>query len=261
MIPNDPSTITGTISFVNVDTSDQMSINIDPGVAIAKIAFDTTHTTWTIDSVYGQFKNLYLQLVENDISVTPIQDRTLLTSEYLSNFDAVFVLDPCAWDLNETDYENPSLFSTTFTTEEISAYEEYFHAGGGIFVSALSNDSLDVSSLNEFLQWTGASIGAASIPATGSYVSISNIQAHPITVGVSSFDYNGGNVLTNVSYTNLASITGHTVLAAYQGAGGGRLVITGTNYFIDNWGIRGLYSSDDNGVLALRISLWLSGQL
>ncbi|MFW9932529.1 MAG: hypothetical protein ACFFDR_07720, partial [Candidatus Thorarchaeota archaeon] len=257
-VPAASDLIIGTITFADQYSSDSLAINISPRSPEARIAFDITHTPWTIDTVYGQFKELYIHFSENDISVTEIRDRSYLTSDYLSNFDAVFLLDPCAWDTNETDYTNPTRFSIPFTPDEIDAYEEYFMNGGGIFVTALSNRTLDISSLNEFLMWTGASMTTNTIPATGNVIEVTSIDAHAITAGVNSFDYLGASVITNASYTRLASYSGHTVLACYEGNAGGRLVITGTNFFIDNWGIRGNYASLDDDLLALRIGLWLS---
>jgi len=259
-VPMSSTPITGELNFEETYSNDSLEIRLTPIVAEAKIAFDITHTTWTIDTAYGQFKELYLKLVSNDISVTEIRDRSLLTSSYLSNFDAVFMLDPCAWDINETNYNNPSIFSVQFTQEEIDAYEEYFQNGGGIFVAALSNSTLDIASLNDFLDWTGASLSFNTLPSNG-ILEVTNIAAHPITVGVSSFDFLGAPVYVNASYSYLGRSSGNTVLACFEGDSGGRIVITGTNFFIDNWGMTGLYSSEDNDILALRIGMWLSGLL
>lgn len=258
-VPLSSNEIHGSIIFTEQHSSDSLEIDISPRVADARIAFDITHTPWSIDTVYGQFKQLYMYLSENDISVTEIRDRSYLTSEYLSNFDAVFMLDPCARDVNETDYTDPELFSIPFTQQEIEAYEEYFLNGGGIFVTALSNATLDIASLNQFLDWTGASLGYNLVPSTGNVAYVTDIDAHAITAGVGSFDYLGTSVITNSSYTRLARYTGHTVLSCYEGESGGRIVITGTNFFIDNWGMTGNYFSNDNDLLSLRIALWLTG--
>ncbi len=260
-VPSSSSQIIGSIEFAEDYSSDSIQLRFTPQEPDARIAFDITHTSWSIDTVYGQFKELYIYLTEHDISVTEIRDTDKLTTEYLSNFDAVFLLDPCAWDVNETNYVNPSIFSIPFTQNEIDAYEEYYMNGGGIFVSALSNRTLDIASLNEFLEWTGASLGSNLVPSSGSVVEITNIDAHPITVGVASFDYVGAPLITNTSYTRLARYSGQTVLACLEGSSGGRLVITGTNFFIDNWGMTGNYFSMDDDLLALRISLWLTDLL
>ncbi|MHA1480673.1 MAG: S8 family peptidase [Candidatus Thorarchaeota archaeon] len=253
-----PVSFGATITFEAAGHDIATTVSFFADEAIARIAFDTSHTTWPIDTSYGQFKELYIKLVSNDISVTEIQDSSLISSSYLDQFDAVFLLDPCAWDINETDPTNLHLISFPYSEQETLAYEEYFLNGGGIFVTALSNDSLDISSLNEFLDWTGFSLGYQSVPSSGSPVLIDDLYAHAITAGVQDFDFVGASVRHNASGFTLARYGITSVLACMEGSGGGRIVVTGTNFFIDNWGILGEYSSSDNDILSLKIALWLS---
>jgi len=42
---------------------------------------------------------------------------------------------------------------------------------------------------------------------------------------------------------------------------GGRFVLTGTNFFIDNWGMAGLYQSNSNHILAQKIAFWIIGMI
>ncbi len=236
-----------------------LEIAFSPATSIAKVAIDVSHTTWSIDSTYGQFRDLYLTLVENNISVTEINDRNDITLSNLMAYDAVLILDPCVWDRNETDPLNPELFSTPFTIAEEQAYQDYFNAGGGIFVAALSNDSLDIGSLNDFLNWTGFSLEFNQIPIFGDTVEITNIFTHPITNGIDSFDYSGAAINVPVSGEILAQRSGNSVLGALDGVG--RFVLSGSNFHIDNWGMSGEYYSDYNDELALQIVLWLCGLL
>ncbi len=93
---------------------------------------------------------------------------------------------------------------------------------------------------------------------------------HPITESVESFDYNGcslnhtGDVLeiawTEVSWLDeneTIQIDNRTVLAGLEGLAGGRVLATGSNFFLDNWGIRDLYLSSQNLELVLNALLWL----
>ncbi|TFG30411.1 hypothetical protein EU527_14565, partial [Candidatus Thorarchaeota archaeon] len=133
------SSINGTITFTSEDFgATSLHISFDVNTAIARVAFDITHTPWDIDSIYGQFREFYKILVENDISVTEIRDRSMINLTTLQQYDAVVILDPCAYDINETDPLDLSVFSITFSEEETQAYQDYFNAGGGIFVVALS---------------------------------------------------------------------------------------------------------------------------
>ncbi len=227
----------------------------------AKIAFDISHTLWAIDSIYGQFREFYLLLTHNNISVTEIRYRTNITLDLLQQFDAVVVLDPCVWDVNETDPLNPVLFSLTYNDSEIQAYHEYYDAGGGIFVVGLSNDTLDVNSLNEFLAWSNFSLDYSRIDMNDNPVGIEDIAAHSITDGVTSFDYLGAPIVVPSEGIVVASYMGLPVLGILEGANNGRIVVTGTNYFIDNWGLNGRYISIEDDILAYQIVQWIAGML
>ncbi|MFW9849325.1 MAG: S8 family serine peptidase [Candidatus Thorarchaeota archaeon] len=260
--PNSSQPVDGEILFDAGPHSDTLTVEYNPSESIARIAFDTSHTPWSIDTVYGQFKELYLELLDNDISVMEISNRSLLTTDYLSIFDAVFVLDPCAWGTDETNYANPVDFSIPYTQEEIDAYKNYYLQGGGIFVSALDNESVNTNAANDFLNWSGFSLGSERMPASGNPLSITNLEPHPITSGVLSFGFVGASVSFNSSTAqSLASYNGITVLAGMSGTGGGRMVVTGTNFFIDNWGMSGLYGTTSDRILALKIALWLIGNI
>ncbi|MCK4483677.1 MAG: hypothetical protein KAU89_02550, partial [Candidatus Thorarchaeota archaeon] len=71
-------------------------------------------------------------------------------------------------------------------------------------------------------------------------------------------DFYGGFVTMPENATALAYYSASIVLASMQDDSGGRIVVTGTNFFIDNWGMTGLYHADDDALLALRIMLWIS---
>jgi hypothetical protein len=236
-----------------------LSIDFDVSTAVARVAFDISYTTWSIDTTYGQFRDFYRLLTENDISVTEIRDESHITLSYLQEFDAVVLLDAFAWDVNETDPVNPEGFSLPFDPAAKQAYQDYYDGGGGIFVAALSNDSLDIEKINDFISWSDYSFGFTEIAAGYDTVEVTQIAAHTITSAVGSFDYLGAPLVTVPSgSTLLGQYSGSTVLSSVQGVGGGRLVVTGTNFFIDNWGINELYSSTYNDRLALQIVKWIS---
>jgi hypothetical protein len=92
----------------------------------------------------------------------------------------------------------------------------------------------------------------------GDPIEITQIESHNITTGVESFDFYGGIVTIPENATALAYHSASVVLASMQDDSGGRIVVTGTNFFIDNWGMLGMYSADDNALLTLRIMLWVS---
>ncbi len=228
---------------------------------IARVAFDISHTTWSIDTIYGQFRQFYSWITGGNISVTEIRRETPITRALLDQFDAVVILDPCVWDINETNMEDPEVFSLPYSKSEIQAYHDYFNDGGGIFVTALSNKTLDVASLNNFLAWTNFSIAYTQIDYGGNPVEVDTLFTHPITTGVKAFDYYGAPINVPADGTTLAEYGSLDVLGCLEGSSGGRLVVTGTNYFIDNWGLNGKYNTVNDWELASRIVYWIIGAL
>ena len=73
-----------------------IEMEISAIAALHEVAFDITHTSWSMDSTYGQFRELYRTLINAGIAVDELRDRDNLTSPVLSSYDAIFVLDPCA---------------------------------------------------------------------------------------------------------------------------------------------------------------------
>ena len=60
----------------------------------------------------------------------------------------------------------------------------------------------------------------------------------------------------------LASYGSSSVMGYKEGAEGGKIVLTGSNFMIDNYGLLGLYDgADNNALLALRIVLWCASML
>lgn len=257
------STLNGTIKFTSEDFGEtSVQISFDVGTAIARVAFDIAHTPWDIDSIYGQFREFYKILVENDVSVTEIRDSSIINSTYLQQYDAVVILDPCAYDINETDLDNPSAYSLNFTSQEIQAYQDYFNTGGGIFVVGLSNTSLNVSALNQFLTWTGFSLSNLEVPGGNTPIVIDSIDPHVMTSGVNGFHYLGATIQIPADGGRLARYGMMPVMGYKEGTSDGRIVVSGSNFMIDNYGLLGLYvGSDDNALLALRIVLWCAGIL
>lgn len=255
--------IEATITFSSLDFGEtSFHISFDVGTAIARIAFDISHTTWNIDTIYGQFREFYKILVDNDVSVTEIRNSTATTNSSLHQFDAVVILDPCSYSANETIPNNITSYFLPFSENETKAYEDYYNSGGGIFVSALSESVLNVTSLNEFLNWTGFSLTSFEVPSGADPVLIDRIDSHIITSGINAFHYNGATINIPSDGNRLARYGGMPVMGYKEGGNDGRLVITGTNFFLDNYGLLDLYSGvQDNADLALRIVLWCSGML
>jgi hypothetical protein len=256
------SSYQATIEFSSDDFGSMiLDVQFGASAAAARVAFDISFTTWWMDTTYGQFRDFYQVLTQNDISVTEIRDESQTTLSYLQLFDAVVLLDPFVWDDNETDPLNPVPFSMPFAQDTKQAYQDYYDSGGGLFVTGLSNASLDVAKLNDFIDWTGYALSFTLVSDGNNPAEVTQVFAHTITSGVGSFDYLGAAVIEPIGATTLGRYGGNDLLSVSEDAGGGRLVVTGTNYFMDNWGINGEYGSTSNDRLCLRIVQWLVGLL
>jgi hypothetical protein len=256
------SNLTATITFESDDygTTDLLisSLVTDP---IVRIAFDISHTGWSIDSYFGQFREFYKELTANDISVTEIRNSSSTTLATLQEFNSVVILDPCVYNVNETNPLSPTPFSLPFSIDEIQAYEDYFNSGGGIFVATLSSSSTNISQVNDFLNWTGFNITNFELPSGSDPAFIDSLDPHIITSGVSGFHYVGTTINIPVDGHRLASYSGNAVMAYKEGGGGGKFVITGSNYLLDNYALLGEYGAGDDALIALRIVLWTAGML
>ena len=88
------------------------------------------------------------------------------------------------------------------------------------------------------------------------------IDPHIITSGINGFHYLGATISIPIDGYSLAHNGSLPVMGYKEGAAGGKLVVTGSNFMLDNYGLLGLYEgADNNGLLALRIVLWCAGML
>ncbi len=253
-----PDNYEAEINFASAEYgTDTMNIEFDVSSPVARVAFDISYTTWSIDTTYGQFRELYTLLTDNLISVTEIRESSEITLSYLQEFDGVLILDPFAWDANETTPLNPKIFSLPYTSTEKQAYEDYYNGGGGIFIAALSNDTLDVTKLNEFIDWSGFSLLYNNVPLFDETFEVENLEEHPITEGILSFDYSGAGIAIPVGGYRIARGSGNELMGAMNATG--RLVVTGSNFMIDNWALLNEYRSNQNDQLALQIVQWICG--
>jgi hypothetical protein len=257
------STVDATIMFdSDVFGSTELAVSFDVTDPIARVAFDISHTGWSIDSYYGQFREFYKELTANDVSVTEIRNSSEATLSFLQEFESVVILDPCVYNVNETNPLNPVAFTLPFSTAEKQAYEDYFDSGGGIFVSTLSASTTNITQINDFLDWTGFNVTTFELPSSGSDpILVDNLDPHIITSGVGGFHYLGATITIPADGDHLAQYGGMPVMGYKEGAGGGKLVITGTNYLLDNYAFLGEYGEADDALIALRIVLWTAGLL
>ncbi len=259
-----PPLVNGTILFSSIDYGNtELVVSFEVSDPKARIAFDISHTDWSIDSYFGQFREFYKELTANDISVTEIRNSSATTLSLLQEFDSVVILDPCVYDVNETIPTAPAPYSLPFSTVEKQAYEDYYNLGGGVFVVSLSSSSTNITQVNDFLNWTGFSLMDTEV-SSGSdplFIDSDNLDAHIITSGVSGFHYLGATIQIPIDGHRLAQFGSMPIMAYKEGVGGGKIVITGSNYLLDNYAFLGEYGPGDDALIALRIVFWTAGLL
>ncbi len=257
----------------------QMRIDLEVNaiVALRNVAFDISHTSWSSDSIYGQFRQLYYILTSTGIAVDELRETDNLTLDVLSMYDGVFVLDPCAWATVADDFAYRKLGIYTYTPEELAAYADYYANGGNLFLVGLSNSSIDHTHANDLFNLFNITLVNDHIPSITIIVNgisstclITDMIPHNITNLVDSFDYNGCSLnLTVDTYeiawteynwvdTNGTLYTeNRTVLAGLENSYGGRLIATGSNFFLDNWALNNLYRSDQDLRFVRQAVYWL----
>ena len=198
-----------------------------------------------------------MTLTKAGIAVDELRFPENLSLDVLSLYDLVFVLDPCAWAyaVDGFAYERIGLYS--YSTGELEAYSDYFANGGNLFLAGLSNDSLDFGQANRLFSQFNITLNDDQIPDITIVVNglsstelISGLISHPITEGVDAFDYNGCSL-------NFTGTTYRTVLVGLENNNTGRLIATGTNFFLDNWALTGHYKSKQDLLFVWQAVSWL----
>ncbi|MFW9907945.1 MAG: S8 family serine peptidase [Candidatus Thorarchaeota archaeon] len=262
----------------NVYRSVSSKLTFGMTIPLRKVAFDLSHTPWWMDSIYGQFREFYSRATSLGISVEEIRDRSDVTFENLRSFDAIIILDPCAWEFIEIEERAVPYQSIRYSVEELAAYSTYWNKGGNIMIAGGSNFTIDVEGANQLLSIFNITLNFDSVPMStflvngvANSIKVIDIIEHPITELVSSFDYNGATLSVTKNQTIVAQAltewidTGgvrHSalkpVLVAAEGRAAARLVVTGSNFFIDNWGLNGIYGSHDNSLMMIGCLYWLT---
>ncbi|MDF1540511.1 MAG: S8 family serine peptidase [Candidatus Thorarchaeota archaeon] len=255
------------------------SIKFGVTTPFRRIAFDFTHTSWWMDSIYGQFRQFYSRIASSGVSVEEIRDRKDISFDKFKQFDAVIILDPCAWEFSETGETSIPYSSTRYSQDELDAYGIYWQKGGNIMIAAGNNLSMDVEGVNALLAVFDMSLNFDTVPTStivtygvANTVEVVNIEEeHAVTERIYSFDYNGASINPGENQTVLAQEvfqwiddvgTTHTalrpVLVVQEGRLSSRLIVTGSNFFIDNWGLSGAYESEDNSLMMRNCIYWLT---
>ncbi|RLI54146.1 MAG: hypothetical protein DRO87_04170 [Candidatus Thorarchaeota archaeon] len=259
--------------YLNMKTE----LAFDVIVPFRKVAFDFSHTPWSIDSIYGQFRELYHQLTKFGILVEELNRPSDIVYTSLLQYDAVFVMDPAAWGYVLENYTFTKICPLPYTQFELNAYRDYWNAGGSLLLIGMSNSSIYQTEANRLFSIFNLTLNDDHVPpltitvnGIPSTAEIIDMEDHPVTSFIDSFDYNGCSLNYSGDAFELARTqvfwkdendTIHarnvTVLVGLEGVHGGRLLATGSNFWLDNWALNKLYHSDDNLKLVLQAAYWL----
>jgi hypothetical protein len=254
-------------------------MSFDATNPLARIAFDISHSPWVTDSIYGQFREMYSLLSSAGIAIEELRYESQITPETLGRYDAIFILDPCAWGSIYKDGEVQKASIYSYSHAEKNAYVAYWESGGSILVIGMGNRSLNLNSANELLQLFGFSLNYDQIPGItievngiSSTLLVTDLMNHTTTNGIGSFDFVGCSVNFTGNATCLAQVEityfdsgdvlqteNRTVVAALEGHDNARMIVSGTNFLFDNWGVEGYYQSEENDLFILQMAYWLIG--
>ncbi len=255
------------------------SIAFDATPYVKKVGFDFTHSSSWTDSVYGQFRSFYSKLAEIGFAVEELRDRSEITLNRFRQFDAIIVLNPSRWEFVEREGKLVQSGSIPYSQEEIEVYRTYWEKGGNLLITGGDNRSIDVSNANRLFSAFNFSLNFDRVPTSvvmheglPNAVQVVNVREHEITSGVQSFDYYGASLNVSGNATVLAyevfswidkNGASHTalkpVLAASEGRSSARMIVTGTNSFLDNFGLNNYYGAEDDWLLVRRSIYWITG--
>ncbi|MFW9811349.1 MAG: S8 family serine peptidase [Candidatus Thorarchaeota archaeon] len=256
-----------------------LSLEFDARAPHKTVAFDISHTPWAIDSSFGQFRELYYTLTKVGIAVDELRHPENISLDIFSNYDAIFLLDPCAWGYL-VDHDGINFLKTSiydYDASEIAVYETYYDQGGSLFFTALSNDSIDHQSVNDLFSAFNLTLNDDHLPVISIVINgvrntelVTNMVEHIVTRMIESFDYNGCSLNYTGDAYELAWVevmeqhdngsiypVNKTVLAGSENSNGGRFIATGSNFFLDNWALSDMYRSDQNFKIVLQSVYWL----
>ncbi|MFX1294640.1 MAG: S8 family serine peptidase [Promethearchaeota archaeon] len=182
-----PGLYTGTIKIRDNDTQTLLE-TVDLAFQVCsprgRIYFDCLHNSDSSDHVRSNFYNFTKLFYEQNIAIT--YGCSLLSFPLLSQYDLLIL----------SDIELP------LTPREIAAIEQYWIAGGNLLVLGSFYPFNSIESLNTLLATLDVGISYTTNNIKNSYdmgileyiddFLITNITTHPITNGVSQFDWLSG---------------------------------------------------------------------
>ncbi|HUT82466.1 MAG TPA: S8 family serine peptidase [Candidatus Bathyarchaeia archaeon] len=253
-----------------------LAVTIGVEIASPKVSlgFDVFHSAWDMDHLFGQFRDLRLELAKADIALIELTHPDNFTQ--LDKYDALIMPDPNTYGLYLDDEKIVQAYYQAFANDTIDAIVDYVEAGNGLFVLGTTSDSTEINETNRLLEHFNITILENTIPDpiiynedSGSYniVLITDMNdTHGVTKDLIDFDYIGSKLAIigeNAQAIAWYQSQSNVAVAAYESGNkthAGRVVVSGSNFMADNWGINGEYLSSHNLDLIISTIEWITNQ-
>ncbi len=246
-----------------------ISVNII-GEAKGKVAMDLRHTDWDIsgsDTLKGSNTGVMVShMISQGYWVEEV--HTEITSTLLNDYDVLWMPDP----FNKAFFEGEDL-----TASEMTAILDYVDNGGSVFIDfngpfTDSNSGIqsgvDPDKINALISNWG--INSSTDPSLGN-IATQTLPANNIsslTKGVPDITQAGNwlfmdRAKAEAKNAYLSAITGDdskSNLIAYDQRGGGRVIVTSTNFWMDNFGGLNKYKATGDKQLSINTINWLTAK-
>lgn len=255
----------------NLGESLEVTISVEIEDPITRIGFDTYHSLWKMDHLFGQFGEMREQLARESIAL--IELPNLNNFSQLNNYDALIIPDPNTYGLYLENDFSVNQYYREFTNETLDYITDFVETGHGLFILGTDNESAAFNETNRLLNKFNITITENTIPATYIYDEATgeyNValitqmnNTHSVTAGLINFDYFGaslsiiGDNSLSVAWSGLQT---NAAVVAHISPNNtyGRVVVTGSNFMIDNWAMNSQYNSTHNLDFLLNVVEWIT---
>ncbi len=216
------------------------------GEPIALALFDRGHTNWdqSGQDIIGGSNTGGMVDVAKQNGIWVEESETKLTPALLSGYNILWMPDPLSLvseggGFAESEYPNP------LYQDEIDAIVDFVNGGGSLLVdfngfqgggqgtNATGINAL-ISNFDITTSTTGVEVGS---PSAAKIYNVSSI-VRKVDKKIS----HAGNFLSAGSNASvIAEINDKPTIATYDQPGGGRVLVTSTNFWMDNFGVTGRY--------------------
>ncbi|MCY3413960.1 MAG: S8 family serine peptidase [Candidatus Heimdallarchaeota archaeon] len=233
----------GTVTAILGNDSVSATYRLDVGeAAAAKVLMDLGHTSWDnagLDGIGGSNTGEMVNIaLSKSFWVDEFHD--ILTSDVLNRYDILWMPDPL--DLGGSEI---------LLNSEITAIENFVLQGGSVFIdfNGKLNDPIygltgtDTYELNRLLNKFSITSNNEVINAPSDTREAIVINYNSLGKDVSSITHFGNFLTVSENAVGVASVSGKITVAMNDLVNGGRVLVSSSNFWLDNAGALGMYPS------------------